>query len=115
MKKLKRSECAVLPLVLKGLWYGMILYGEKHEEYRDFKAYWINRICKYWNNAKDEDIFRDTPLTRVVALSRGYQKADLFFVIEGISTRTESVHPDWGEPSAQHFVITLGERIELEE
>jgi hypothetical protein len=31
MQKLKRSHCAVLPLVLKGEWYDMIASGEKRE------------------------------------------------------------------------------------
>lgn len=40
MRKLKRSECAVLTLVLKGKWYDMIEGGEKREEYRDSTPYW---------------------------------------------------------------------------
>lgn len=39
MKQLKRSECAILPLVLKGKWYDMIASGEKREEYRDAKLF----------------------------------------------------------------------------
>jgi hypothetical protein len=50
MQKLKRSECAVLPLVLKGVWYDMIDSGEKSQEYRDATAYWAARL-KNW----DED------------------------------------------------------------
>ena len=40
MKQLKRSECAILPLVLDGEWYDMIASGEKKEEYRDAKRFW---------------------------------------------------------------------------
>jgi hypothetical protein len=36
MKQLKRSECAILPLVLKGKWYDMIASGEKREEFDSF-------------------------------------------------------------------------------
>ena len=115
IKRLSQSDCAIFPLVLKAKWYGMIIYGEKHEEYREYKDFWIKRICKFWNNTRDEDIFRKEPLTKIVAFSRGYRKADLFFIIDGIETREESIHPDWGEPSGKHFVIRLGERIQLEE
>ena len=34
MIELKRSSCAILPLVLKGKWFDMIERGEKREEYR---------------------------------------------------------------------------------
>lgn len=36
----------VLDLVLKGKWYDMIASGEKREEYREIKPYWIKRIIK---------------------------------------------------------------------
>ena len=35
----------ILDLVLKGQWYDMIESGEKPEEYRDKKPYWIKRLC----------------------------------------------------------------------
>lgn len=44
MKQLKRSECAILPLVLKSKWYDMIANGEKKEEYRDAIKYWFTRL-----------------------------------------------------------------------
>ena len=47
MMKLKRSECAVLSLVLKGKWYDMIERGEKREEYRDDKVYWAIRLVNW--------------------------------------------------------------------
>ena len=33
-----------LHLVLKGKWYNMIANGEKTEEYREIKPYWIHRL-----------------------------------------------------------------------
>ncbi len=36
----------VLDLPLKGKWYDMIASGEKREEYREIKPYWIKRIMK---------------------------------------------------------------------
>lgn len=35
-----------LKLTLKKQWFDMILLGEKFEEYREIKPYWINRLCK---------------------------------------------------------------------
>jgi len=34
----------MLELVLKGKWYRMIEAGDKSEEYRDIKPYWLTRI-----------------------------------------------------------------------
>ena len=44
MQQLKRSECAILPLVLKKKWYDLIAFGEKQEKYREAKPYWNKRI-----------------------------------------------------------------------
>ena len=110
MIKLKSSECAVLPLVLKGKWYDMIASGEKREEYRDFKPFWHKRLEKWWAR-KPGDTRK-----RVVAFSRGYRKADMFFVVIGVCCSDESgFRTSWGEPDTPHWVISLGRRVELVE
>lgn len=119
MKMLKRSACAVLPLVLKGTWYDMIERGEKREEYRDPSEYWRRRLCS-WNR-------RSTPhVPPVVEFRRGYAKDAprmAFWCLTssiaphalyyGFMARRE--HPEWGEPSTPHFVIRLGDRVALAE
>jgi hypothetical protein len=108
MKQLKRSECAILPLVLKGKWYDMIASGEKKEEYRDARLFWRKRIANVNNKAH---IGYDKPI--VVAFSRGYKKQDMFYVVDKILYADGSGHPEWGEPETPHYVIKLGERVEL--
>ena len=44
MKRLKRSECAVLHLGLKHYWYRMIESGVKQVEFREASPYWNVRI-----------------------------------------------------------------------
>jgi hypothetical protein len=113
MKQLKRSECAILPLVLKGKWYDMIASGEKKEEYREAKLFWRKRIRNVFNKAHtgcDKLI--------VVAFSRGYKKQDMFFVSKSfILVRNEGEWRrrkiEWGEPDTPHYIIGLGERVEL--
>lgn len=107
MKQLKRGGCAVLPLVLKGKWYDMIDCGEKKEEYRDAKLFWRTRITNVIYKAHNED----NPI--VVAFSLGYKKQDMFYVVDGILCADGSNHPEWGEPETRHYVIKLGERVEL--
>lgn len=105
MKQLKRSECVVLPLVLKGTWYDMIASGEKKEEYRDFKPYWINRLIRFYDKSADRKC--------IVSFSKGYKKADMFFEIYSAYRDGKSLHPEWGQPKTPHYVIVLGERVEL--
>ena len=114
MKRIKRSECAILPLVLKGKWYDMIASGEKREEYRDYKPFWIKRIVRWSHNSLR---ISKTPKAQVVAFSRGYKKADMFFKVFGVSRSFDYPYRPsflkWGEPETPHFIIHLGERVEL--
>ena len=120
MRKLKRSECSILPLVLKRKWYDMIASGEKREEYREVKKYYATRLNN-WHN-------KMWPGYAVVEFRCGYArnaKRMAFFAmrIKGEDpnqrnhcvVRNESLHPTWGEPDFPHFVIKLGERVELVE
>lgn len=113
MRTLKRSECSILPLVLKGKWYDMIDSGVKREEYREATPYWRTRIHNWY-------VWQITrPGIKVIAFSRGYRKADMFFVAR-VWPRCTSVmkrehpHPEWGEPQTPHYVLALDERVELE-
>lgn len=106
MHSVKAADCAVLRLVLTGKWYDLIKSGKKKEEYRDITDYWRNRL----NN------WLQRPGIHVVAFSFGYRKADMFFVCDSCrpSWARGRRHGEWGEPWESHYVITLGERVELE-
>ncbi len=106
MKSLRRSECAVLPLVLKGEWYDMIERGEKKEEYRDITEYWLKRVERWMRRP-----------CWVVELRRGYARnaARMAFAAHLRPWRREPEHPEWGEPETRHYVIALDERVELVE
>lgn len=106
MRKLTRNECAILPLVLKSKWYDMIASGRKTEEYREKKPYWAKRIMRWLYDPRE---------THVVQFSRGYRKADMFFIgCVSFNTYIGTEHPEWGEPEAEHYKIHLLERIVLE-
>ncbi|MBO7207080.1 MAG: hypothetical protein J6W10_05650, partial [Kiritimatiellae bacterium] len=64
MIKLHRSDCSILPLVLKLRWFDMIKSGEKRQEYRDMTDYWSTRLAN-WNHS---------PLTHVVEFRHGYRR-----------------------------------------
>lgn len=113
MRTLRESDCSILPLVLKGKWYDMIASGKKKEEYRAAKTYWETRI-ENWQSARIDKRGDDVKLD-VIAFSRGYRKADMFFRCSYIQRlRPQQIfvfHPAWGEPLCDHFVLGLGERV----
>ena len=47
MDQIRRENCAILPLVLKGKWYDMIASGAKREEYRLATPYWRVRLANW--------------------------------------------------------------------
>ena len=109
MRSIEKIECAVLPLVLKGEWYDLIAAGEKKEEYRDLKPYWEQRIAKWLSNQKGQ--FDVSNKYLVIAFSRGYRKADMFFMLRYFEKRGFALMPEWGEPAKEHLVLGLGERV----
>ena len=104
MRCLNANDCAVLRLVLTGKWYFLIDSGVKREEYRALSDYWTRRITNWQQNLG----------VHVVAFSFGYRKADMFFLCGDCYTTWVRRHANWGEPFESHYVICLGERVELE-
>lgn len=111
MRKLKKSECDILPLVLKKKWYDLIDSGEKKEEYREYKRFWSVRILHWLDEAQSKN------LVPVIAFSLGCRPATMFFKVPEypVMQSDESNHPEWGETAVPHYVIELGERVEIVE
>ena len=107
MRKVKRSECAVLRLVLSKKWYDMIASGEKTVEYRLAKPYWVKRISDW----------QLTPAKwrHVIAFSLGYRKPDMFFTCQDLFRYEQAFRPSLGEPNTDHFALFLGERFVMED
>ena len=83
----------VLHLVLKRCWYDMIERGEKTEEYREVKPYWIRRIG----------------ITYAVIFHCGYTNRTMTFECRSISIGKG--RKEWGAPNDDVFIIKLGKRI----
>ena len=117
--KLKRSECTILPLVLKGTWFDMIASGEKREEYRDATRYWLTRMMKWTKQAYERKALP------VVEFRRGYAShaPRIAFVAKHLPLgywvfyhiSDHVLHPEWGERAVPRYVITMGERVEWED
>lgn len=65
----------ILHLTLKKKWFDMILSGEKKEEYREIKPFWINRLV-------DEIRFEDK------------ERPGWFFCKVGMATMETAIHYD---------------------
>lgn len=113
-----RRKCSILSLVLKKKWYDMIASGEKREEYRAATPYWSKRLWN-WNVA-----FTDGTIP-VVEFRLGYARnaprmAYWAFGLPCASgilpfafAENRCLHPEWGEPTTDHFFIRLGGPITM--
>lgn len=130
----------ILELIVKKEWFEMILSGEKLEEYREIKEFWISRfIIDRINkksvaiqmvdgtNTKDhkksffvEDIIKtinrmlnSTSEFKHYDAARfryGYTKRTMLFKLDSISIGVDK--PEWGAPKEKVFILKLGEKIE---
>ena len=84
----------VLHLTLKKQWFDMIAIGEKGEEYREIKPYWMKRI-----EGREYD---------VVQFRNGYAKDAPKMTVEYNGYSYGCGRPEWGAPSYSTFVLQLG-------
>lgn len=92
-----------LQLTLKKKWFDMILSGEKKEEYRDIKPYWIARMHFDLWNTKPFD---------AVKFTNGYGKNAPTFTIELYSMHLGTGKTEWGAiDDTEYYVLTLGNII----
>lgn len=101
-----------LHLVLKSKWYDMIDRGEKKEEYREVKQYWMKRLIEDVGEDEEGDtschvIYVDYDC---VCFHRGYTSTTMTFTVEDIDVGKGK--PEWGAPADRDvFIIKLGERL----
>ena len=105
-----------LHLVLIGKWYDMIESGEKTEEYRETKQYWVKRILEGSTTQQPEltsvprQISKQAKYERV-CFHRGYTNRTMIFEIKGISVGMGNVA--WGAPVDKAvIIIKLGSKIQ---
>lgn len=105
MKNLK-----VLDLSLKYQWYDMISSGEKKEEYREIKEFYLNRLCENYIKGfaglgfipKEYDAVR---------FHRG-QGSPVTMLLEYKGLQIGKGKREWGAPEDKDvFIIKLGKKI----
>ncbi len=111
----------ILFLTLKGHWYDMIASGEKLEEYREIKPFWIKRLCNDHPGSiggefmdKHKVIAYTFKTFDVVHFARGghFHPSIPKMTLECKGIEIGTGKPDWGaEPGKEYFVIKLGQII----
>lgn len=104
------SDKKELYLNLAFKWFDMILSGEKTEEYREFKDYWVKKLCKVNKKGEITGLIKyDT-----VRFQRGYTspKKQMVVEIKEIKLDFETDEENNFIPEKSEFVIYLGKILE---
>lgn len=112
-----KSNRTTLYLPLKKEWFEMIESGEKREEYRAIKPYWMRRLCPKWQSCclcLNQGILTcigkglGRSYERVV-FSYGYTRRRMCFNL--ISVSVGIGNSAWGAPPSPVFILKLGGQI----
>lgn len=88
----------ILHLTLKRKWFDMIASGEKREEYREYKPYWIKRLQFGKYNA--------------VQFRNGYRADSPVILVKLLGMRIGQGNLAWGAPvDSRVFILVLGANI----
>ncbi len=126
----------ILHLTLTKKWFDMILSGEKTEEYREIKDYWIRRLLfiRYdfqddplvWQEMIDnlrrpqfyplDVVFKDYEAKFIdfdaIEFRNGYSKTAPAMIVECKGITTGIGNPAWGAPVEPVFIIKCGKVLE---
>ena len=104
----------ILDLPLKAIWYDMIESGEKKEEYREHKRFYVcydkNTDCRIYIPEKCKYCCKPSfKLYDAVRFRYGYTKRTMLFKLNSISIGKG--RSEWGAPDYKVFILKLGNRI----
>jgi len=108
---------ATLHLTLNKKWFGMILSGEKKEEYREIKPYWKSRLCISTPEGQPlTDDYKGSCLWSQwddIVFKNGYSKNSPTMRVRIKNVRIGEGYSLWGaEPNKEYFVFELGDILE---
>lgn len=103
----------MLTLPIKKKWFGMILSGEKKEEYRETTAYWMKRFGKVFGECAYGIVYSKCFETKSciseILFRNGYSKDSPSFIAKCTLSIGEGKE-EWGaERGKQYFVLTINE------
>lgn len=129
-KSIKEKELRILELTLTKQWFDLISSGEKKEEYREIKKYWLNRLfsplAKDYKhlpefavgpsldstNTQKIPAFTKAREFDAVRFTNGYgqSRPSMLYEYKGIEVGTG--RKEWGAPEERVFIIKLGRVLE---
>jgi hypothetical protein len=115
--KMMARKPRVLHLTLKKKWFDMIESGEKKEEYREVKDYWMKRLAgiKGCGTGYNFTLLLGVKCIHYdhIVFKNGYAKDAPTITVECRGIKVDSGKTKWGAPSANArvFVIKLGKQI----
>lgn len=102
----------ILHLTLKKKWFDMITSGEKKEEYREKKDYWVDRLCDMDKCLKSNTYDHFKPFDTIV-FRNGYAKNAPSITVNCEGIKVGTAKPEWSDNwQGDVFIIKLGEIIE---
>ena len=128
----KTTAMKTLHLNLKKKWFDMILSGEKTEEYREIKNYWIDRLSMFKFKCSEGEKVTDLELYSVITQNldilqfdiNGFKNFDTItfsngmtppvprFEVEFKGFEIREGKPEWGaEKGVKYFVLKVGKVI----
>jgi hypothetical protein len=90
----------LLHLTLKKKWFDMIVSGEKKEEYREIKPYWIKRLRHGHSKHK------------AIKFRNGYAKDAPTITVKLTGITRGIGYKEWGAPKHTVFILHLGKVID---
>jgi hypothetical protein len=93
----------ILHLTLTKKWFEMIASGEKLEEYRELKPYWVKRLTNELGCVKFD----------IIRFKNGYAKNAPSMDVEFVETTTGYGKKEWGGEDAVVYKIKLGKILNI--
>lgn len=108
-----------ITLTLHKKWFDLILSGEKKEEYRQIKPYWVRRLIGNWQHYNEDSVFYrgDYPMPfgiTKIRFKNGYARNAREFTVEWLGIEVNEPNPKWCEPTdcgKLLFCLRLGDII----
>ena len=108
-----------ITLTLHKKWFDLILSGEKPEEYREIKPYWVRRLIGNWHQYNGESVFyffyyMMPYMVTKIRFRNGYAANAREFTIEWLGISVDAPNPKWCDPSdidRMLFCLKLGRII----
>lgn len=104
----------ILRLTLNKKWFDMIQSGEKKEEYREIKSYWIDRLTDQKSSSSFVKPMSLWKFNKYYAIEfvNGYSPNSPRFLIKCNGIEIGAGNTNWGAvPWSRYFKIKLGEII----